>query len=60
MVSPGDVCGSNTLFCACVQVQPPRISMRDFEKVLLRARPTVSVKDLKVFEDFTKEFGEEG
>ena len=47
-------------FCACVQVQPPRISMRDFEKVLLRARPTVSGKDLKVFEDFTKEFGEEG
>ncbi|CAL5223306.1 g5797 [Coccomyxa viridis] len=42
------------------QVQPPRISMRDFEKVLLRARPTVSGKDLKVFEDFTKEFGEEG
>lgn len=34
--------------------------MRDFEKVLLRARPTVSQKDLKVFEDFTAEFGEEG
>ena len=46
--------------CACVQVHPPRISMRDFEKVLLRARPTVSGKDLKVFEEFTKEFGEEG
>ncbi|BDA48118.1 Vacuolar protein sorting-associated protein 4B [Coccomyxa sp. Obi] len=42
------------------QVRPPLISMRDFEKVLLRARPTVSQKDLKVFEDFTKEFGEEG
>ena len=38
------------------QVQPPRISMRDFEKVLLRARP----KDLKEFEQFTAEFGEEG
>ncbi len=42
------------------QVQPPRISMRDFEKVLLRARPTVSGKDLKEFEQFTAEFGEEG
>lgn len=39
---------------------PPMISMRDFEKVLLRARPTVSTKDLATFTDFTKEFGEEG
>ena len=45
---------------ACLQVQPPVITMRDFEKVLLRARPTVSSKDLKVFEEFTQEFGEEG
>lgn len=43
-----------------LQVMPPMISMRDFEKVLLRARPTVSVKDLATFTDFTKEFGEEG
>ena len=50
---------SLTTSCAA-QVQPPLISMRDFEKVLLRARPTVSQKDLKVFEDFTTEFGEEG
>jgi len=28
--------------------------------VLLRARPTVSHDDLKVFENFTEEFGEEG
>ncbi|KAK9806723.1 hypothetical protein WJX72_000607 [[Myrmecia] bisecta] len=41
-------------------VQPPMISMRDFEKVLLRARPTVSHKDLEVHEKFTAEFGEEG
>lgn len=47
-------------FVGVVKVAPPLISMRDFEKVLLRARPTVSQKDLKVFEDFTKEFGEEG
>ena len=38
-------------------VQPPAISMRDFEKVLLRARPTVSQDDLKVYEDFTANFG---
>ncbi len=44
----------------CTQVQPPVISMRDFEKVMLRARPTVSKSDLEVFEKFTKEFGEEG
>lgn len=41
------------------RVIPPRISMRDFEKVLLRARPTVGKGDLAVFENFTSEFGEE-
>jgi hypothetical protein len=30
------------------QVVPPVITMKDFEKVLERARPTVSVKDLEV------------
>lgn len=53
---------SNTLLTAdlvSVQVLPPRISMRDFEKVLLRARPTVSKDDLGVFVKFTDEFGEE-
>ena len=42
------------------QVQTPLISMRDFEKVLVRARPTVSTKDLDTHINFTKEFGEEG
>ena len=42
------------------KVLPPKISMRDFEKVLLRARPTVSHSDRGVFEKFTSEFGEEG
>jgi vacuolar protein-sorting-associated protein 4 len=42
-----------------LQVVPPIISMRDFDKVLERARPTVSFKDLEVFERFTEEFGEE-
>ena len=41
-------------------VETPLISMRDFEKVLTRARPTVSVKDLETHINFTKEFGEEG
>ncbi|GIL89111.1 hypothetical protein Vretimale_16151 [Volvox reticuliferus] len=41
------------------KVLPPRITMRDFEKVLLRARPTVGKSDLEVFERFTSEFGEE-
>ncbi|KAG2446825.1 hypothetical protein HYH02_008385 [Chlamydomonas schloesseri] len=41
------------------KVLPPRITMRDFEKVLLRARPTVGKGDLEVFERFTAEFGEE-
>lgn len=42
------------------KVATPKISMRDFEKALTRARPTVSKKDLEVQENFTKEFGEEG
>ncbi len=41
------------------KVLPPRISMRDFEKVLPRARPTVGKSDLAIFEKFTAEFGEE-
>lgn len=41
------------------KVVPPKISRRDFEVVLLRARPTVSPGDLAVFEKFTEEFGEE-
>lgn len=41
-------------------VRPPDITLRDFQKVLLRARPTVSTKDLETYVSFTKEFGEEG
>jgi len=43
-----------------VQVMPPMITVNDFRKVLLRARPTVAKKDLEDHERFTKEFGEEG
>ena len=42
------------------QVVIPPICKSDFDIVLLRARPTVSHDDLKVFENFTEEFGEEG
>ena len=41
-------------------VRPPDICMDDFRKVLLRARPTVSPKDLEEYKKFTEEFGEEG
>lgn len=42
------------------KIYPPRINRVDFERVLVRARPTVSKKDLEIHERFTKEFGEEG
>eukprot|EP00216_Chloropicon_sp_CCMP2111_P002705 CAMPEP_0198240816 /NCGR_PEP_ID=MMETSP1446-20131203/5805_1 /TAXON_ID=1461542 ORGANISM="Unidentified sp, Strain CCMP2111" /NCGR_SAMPLE_ID=MMETSP1446 /ASSEMBLY_ACC=CAM_ASM_001112 /LENGTH=431 /DNA_ID=CAMNT_0043923587 /DNA_START=167 /DNA_END=1462 /DNA_ORIENTATION=- len=38
----------------------PPITKHDFDIVLLRARPTVSSDDLKIFQKFTEEFGEEG
>lgn len=42
------------------KVATPCVTMRDFEKALLKARPTVSAKDIEVQEKFTSEFGEEG
>jgi len=41
-------------------VLPPRITRADFDRVLLRARPTVSPDDLEVHTRFTAEFGEKG
>ena len=41
-------------------VAPPRITRADFDRVLLRARPTVSTADLDVHTRFTAEFGEKG
>ena len=38
-------------------VHPPKITYRDFEKSLLRARPTVGKEDLAVYEKFTAECG---
>jgi len=39
---------------------PPRITAADFDRVLLRARPTVSRADLEAHVRFTAEFGEKG
>ncbi|KAK6775321.1 hypothetical protein RDI58_026322 [Solanum bulbocastanum] len=42
------------------KITPPPISIRDFDRVLWKQKPTVSKADLEVHERFTKEFGEEG
>lgn len=42
------------------KILPPVITKSDFDKVLLRQKPTVSKRDLEVHVKFTKEFGEEG
>lgn len=42
------------------KITPPPISIRDFDRVLWKQKPTVSKADLDVHERFTKEFGEEG
>lgn len=42
------------------KVVPPVITKSDFDKVLLRQKPTVSKHDLEVHVKFTEEFGEEG
>lgn len=41
-------------------VAPPPITKHDFERALVRARPTVSAEDVKAYDDFTNEFGESG
>lgn len=38
----------------------PKVTLQDFEKALDRARPSVNAADLKQFEDFTSDFGQEG
>ncbi|KAI3750819.1 hypothetical protein L2E82_21669 [Cichorium intybus] len=42
------------------KILPPPISRTDFDKVLVRQKPTVSKSDLELHDRFTKEFGEEG
>jgi len=38
----------------------PPVNYRDFEKTLQRCKPSVSEADLAEFEEFTKNFGQEG
>ncbi|KAI3507055.1 hypothetical protein L1887_21794 [Cichorium endivia] len=42
------------------KILPPPISRTDFDKVLVRQKPTVSKSDLELHDRFTREFGEEG
>lgn len=42
------------------KVIPPKITMQMFQRVIERARPTVSFEDLVTQDNFTREFGEEG
>ena len=42
------------------QLQEPPLNLKDFEKAIKTARPTVSGEDLKRNAEWTKEFGSEG
>lgn len=60
--SPGDPAGKemNLMSLKGDELLPPNVTASDFEKALLTARPSVSKGDLGRYEDFTKEFGQEG
>jgi vacuolar protein-sorting-associated protein 4 len=45
---------------ASEQLQEPPLLLRDFERAVRTARPTVSKEDLKRNAEWTKEFGSEG
>ena len=42
------------------KLQEPQLTISDFLKALQNNRPTVNTEDLKRFEDFTSDFGQEG
>ena len=42
------------------QLQEPPLNLKDFEKAIRTARPTVSQDDLSRNAEWTKEFGSEG
>ena len=42
------------------QLQEPPLNLKDFEKAIKTARPTVSGEDLSRNAEWTKEFGSEG
>lgn len=60
--SPGDrgAMEMNWLAVDGEKLIEPRVTYQDFEKALSRARPSVNAADLKQFEDFTNDFGQEG
>nr|ANM86141.1 vacuolar protein sorting-associated protein 4 [Stygiella incarcerata] len=42
------------------ELYPPKVGRLDFERALASARPSVGADDLKEYEKFTEEFGQEG
>ena len=42
------------------KLMEPQLTISDFLKALQNNRPTVNAEDLKKFEDFTRDFGQEG
>ncbi len=60
--SPGDrgAMEMNWLSVPGEKLIEPRVNRQDFVKALTRARPSVNAADLKQFEDFTSDFGQEG
>ena len=40
-------------------LEPP-VTKRDFEKALVSTRPTVNAADLEKYEEWTRDFGQEG
>jgi vacuolar protein-sorting-associated protein 4 len=42
------------------QLKPPDVTMEDFERVLLTAKPSVGPEDLRRQEEWTKQYGQEG
>ena len=41
-------------------ILPPKVNFDDFKKVLKSIKPSITIKDLKKYEKFTEEFGQEG
>ena len=42
------------------ELQEPPLTLKDFKKAVLGARPTVSQEDIRKSDEWTKEFGSEG
>ena len=42
------------------KLKEPPVSLEDFFQALTKQKPSVAPEDLKRFEDFTEQFGQEG